>query len=58
MFNKAANSIDLLQLFRDKLILDYAKANNFDFILKGLNGESIASSVFKYFTKGVGGNVT
>lgn len=26
--------------------------------MKGLNGESIAGSIFKYFTKGIGGNVT
>lgn len=58
MFNKASNSADLLELFRDRLIVDYAKKHKFDFIFKGLNGETIATSIFKYFTKGVGGNVT
>jgi hypothetical protein len=58
MFNKSANSADLLALFRDKLIVDYARNNGFDFIVKGLNGESIATSIFKFFTKGIGGNVT
>jgi hypothetical protein len=38
MFNKSANSADLLALFRDKLIVDYARKNEFDFIVKGLNG--------------------
>jgi hypothetical protein len=58
MFNKSANSADLLSLFRDRLIVNYAKQNGFNFIVKGLNGESIATSIFKYFTKGIGGNVT
>lgn len=38
MFNKAANSADLLTLFRDRLIVDYSRKNGFDFIVKGLNG--------------------
>jgi hypothetical protein len=38
MFNKAGNSADLLAIFRDRLIVDYARKNGFDFILKGLNG--------------------
>lgn len=58
MFNKSANTADLLALFRDRLIVNYAKKHGFDFIVKGLNGESIAGSIFKYFTKGIGGNVT
>lgn len=58
MFNRSANTADLLEIFRDRLIVDYAKKNGFQFIVKGLNGESIAGSIFKYFTKGIGGNVT
>ena len=58
MFNKAGNTADLLTLMRDRLIVNYAKKNNFNFVLKGLNGESIASSIFKYFAKGIGGEVT
>ena len=58
MFNKAGNTADLLTLMRDRLIVDYAKKNNFNFVLKGLNGESIATSIFKYFAKGIGGEVT
>ncbi len=38
MFNKSANSADLLALLRDRIILNYAKKNSFDFIVKGLNG--------------------
>ena len=57
-FNKSANSADLLSVFRDRLIVNYARKHNFDFIVKGLNGESIAGSVFKYFAKGIGGDVT
>jgi len=38
MFNKAANSVDLLEIFRDRLIVKYAKDNKFDFVVKGLNG--------------------
>lgn len=38
MFSKTANSIDLVNIFRDRLILNYARSNNYNFILKGLNG--------------------
>lgn len=38
MFNKGANTADLLETFRDRLILNYAKEHQFDFIVKGLNG--------------------
>jgi len=38
MFNKTANSADLLAILRDHLIVNYAKNNGFDYILKGLNG--------------------
>ncbi len=38
MFNKAANSVDLLEMFRDRLMVNYARDNKFDFIVKGLNG--------------------
>ena len=58
MFNKSANSADLLALFRDRLIVNYSRTNGFDFIVKGLNGETIATSIFMFFTKGIGGNVT
>jgi hypothetical protein len=38
MFNKAANTADILNLMRDRLIIDYARKNKFSFIIKGLNG--------------------
>jgi phosphopantetheine adenylyltransferase len=38
MFNKTANSADLLAIFRDHLIVNYARKNGFDFVVKGLNG--------------------
>jgi phosphopantetheine adenylyltransferase len=38
MFNKSANTIDLVEIFRDRLILKYAKENHYDFVVKGLNG--------------------
>lgn len=38
MFNKSANTADLLSLFRDRLIVNYAREHNFEFIVKGLNG--------------------
>ena len=37
-FPKNANSKDLLELVRDRLILEFASKNNFDFVLKGVNG--------------------
>lgn len=58
MFNKAANTADILNMIKDRLIVDYARKNKFDYIIKGLNGESIATSIFKYFAKGIGGEVT
>lgn len=58
MFNKAANTVDILNLMKDRLIIEYARNNKFDFIIKGLNGESIATAIFKYFAKGIGGEVT
>jgi hypothetical protein len=38
MFQKSANTIDILSIFRDRLILDFACKNDYQFILKGLNG--------------------
>ena len=38
MFNKSANTIDLISICRDRLILDFAQKNNYDFVLKGSNG--------------------
>mgnify|MGYP001385455754 CR=1 FL=1 len=38
LFKKNTNTIDLLTMFRNKLILDYAKLNQFDFVLSGKNG--------------------
>lgn len=43
MFKKNTNTIDLLTIFRNKLILDYAKSNQFDFVLSGKNGEALAA---------------
>lgn len=43
MFKKNTNTIDLLTIFRNKLILDYAKLNQFDFVLSGKNGEALAA---------------
>lgn len=57
MFEKSANTIDLLNVFRDRLILDYANKNGYQFVLKGLNGQTLAAEVFKYFSKGLGGNL-
>ena len=57
MFNKSANTIDLVDIFRDRLILRYAKENGYDFVVKGLNGESLAVQTFRYFSKGLGGNL-
>jgi hypothetical protein len=37
-FGKTANSIDLITIFRDRLIIDYAKKHDYHFILKALNG--------------------
>lgn len=42
MFNKSANTIDLIDIFRDRLILKYAEENGYDFVVKGINGESLA----------------
>jgi tRNA(Ile)-lysidine synthase TilS/MesJ len=36
-FANTANTIDLITVFRDRLIADFAKQHNYDFILKGLN---------------------
>jgi hypothetical protein len=43
-------------LFRNKLILDFAQENKFDYVLLAKNGESLAAEIFKYFTKGIGGS--
>lgn len=51
-----SNSQDLLQIFRDKLILAFAHEHNFDFVMSAKNGELLAAELFKYFTKGVGGS--
>ena len=57
MFNKSANTIDLISIFRDRLIQDFAKKNNYDYVLKGSNGEALATETFRYFAKGLGGNI-
>jgi hypothetical protein len=56
VFQKNSNTIDLLTLFRNKLILDFAQENKFDYVLLAKNGESLAAEIFKYFTKGIGGS--
>lgn len=56
-FSKGSNTIDLITIFRDRLINKYASENGYDFILKGLNGDTLASELFSYFTKGLGGNL-
>ena len=56
-FNNNANTIDLVTVFRDRLIADYAQKNNYEFVLKGLNGDSLAAESFYYFAKGLGGNI-
>ena len=38
-FSKGSNTIDLITIFRDRLINKYA----YDYILKGLNGDTLAS---------------
>ena len=55
---KNSNSIDLLNIFRQRLIRQYAIENGFDFVLMGKNGESLAAEIFKYFTKGIGGSAS
>lgn len=35
---KSSNSIDLLNIFRDYLILNFAQEKQFDFIMTGKNG--------------------
>ena len=42
-FSKGTNSIDLITIFRDRLINKYASENGYDYILKGLNGDTLAS---------------
>lgn len=54
-FKRNSNTIDLLHLLRHKLILDFAQEHKFDFVLLAKNGESLASEIFKYFAKGIGG---
>lgn len=56
-FNNNANTIDLITVFRDRLIADYARKNNFDFVLKALNADTLAAESFCYFAKGLGGNL-
>ena len=56
-FAISANTIDLLTIFRDRLILNYAKNNDYHFVLKGLNTEALASQSFNFFAKGLGGNL-
>ena len=41
---------------REYLIRKFAEENKFDFVLMGKNGESLASEMFKYFAKGIGGS--
>jgi hypothetical protein len=38
LFNKNGNTADLVTILRDRLILNYAKKNNYQFVLKGVNG--------------------
>ena len=57
MFNKNANTVDLLNIMRDRLIIKYAQENNYHFVLKGHNGEALAAETFRYFAKGLGGNI-
>jgi hypothetical protein len=42
-FGNSANTIDLITVFRDRLIADFATKNGYDFVLKGLNGDSLAA---------------
>lgn len=56
-FSNSANTIDLISIFRDRLIIEYAKKHDYHFILKGLNGESLAAESFCFFAKGLGGNL-
>ena len=56
-FSNSANTVDLITIFRDRLIIDYAKKHDYHFILKGLNGESLAAESFCFFAKGLGGNL-
>lgn len=42
-FSKGTNTIDLITIFRDRLINKYASENGYDYILKGLNGDTLAS---------------
>ena len=42
-FSKGSNTIDLITIFRDRLINKYASENGYDYILKGLNGDTLAS---------------
>lgn len=56
-FPSSANTADLLSVFRDRILLSYAKEHNYNFIIKALNGDSLAIETFKFFTKGIGGNI-
>lgn len=58
MFGSSGNTVDLVSIFRDRLVLEYSKKHGFQVNLKCLNGESLASEIFKYFAKGVGGNLS
>ena len=42
-FSKGSNTIDLITIFRDRLINKYATENGYDYILKGLNADNLAS---------------
>ena len=57
MFGPSANSLDLLTIFRDRLILEFARKQGFDHVLKGDNAERIACETFKLFAVGQGGNI-
>ena len=37
-FNKTGNTIDLINIFRDRLILNFARANDYHYVLKAFNG--------------------
>ena len=47
----------MITIFRDRLVLEYAKKNDYHYVFKAFNGESLATESFKYFAKGLGGNI-
>ena len=57
-FKDTANNSDILEIFRDRLIRQFARKNKFNHVFKGNNCENLACQVFKNFSKGKGGNIT